>query len=589
MKTVNSHNIEFGYELLSAVPYAYELYLKGGLSGTVSGKLSEPLYYFSPNHTINPEPRSWYNTAQAASAGLPYTHIHKPHLQPEHFPPYKERFANTEYKWKKPTLCICNRANVEWMHSIINYFDADILEWLFENLKSKYEIVYFPILIPDSIQDNGKPVDVFDDIFIAKKHGVKVFTDIMGDHWNEAIMKTFANCEHYITMNGGYSILASYFTGQNIIYSKPGMPETKELKTGSFWRWYANINNVQTLHVPSYEGLKRKVKAMYIQNKPTAHVLIRTSNRPNAFRYAIGSVLRQSYENINIVVICDDKKSIEYTQGYPCRVIIPETVEHRPKPDGAGKEYSTWFPPNDYLNQAQRKLNEGYIFFLDDDDMFLDDMSIQNVIQQAEPDKLAIWKVQFPGNIIPNGSFGITPTLCDVTGIGLCYHTSQIRRSDWTPWKCADYRTAKGWPDNQIIWINEILTGLQSGPGRGLRLDTNPQNQNKMATIKSKNKSGKVKVQFLRKKDGYTIGNIAELPWIVAANYIHRGVVLEMPAYDNTEVSEPGTTEGKTVTGVKDGIMGMVKEKEEKKQYQTKEDKPTRKRTTKKVKDETDS
>ncbi len=584
MKTVNSHNIEFGYELLSAVPYAYELFLKGELSETISGKLSEPLYYFSPKHTINPKPRSWFNTSKARGSGLPYLSIHQPELQPKQFPKYKEQFANDQFKWEKPTLCICNRANIEWEHSIINYFDANILTWLFENLKEKYEIVYFPILIPDSIQDNGTPVKVFNDVALAKKHGVKVFTEIMGDHWNDAILKTFANCEHYITMNGGYSILASYFSGQNIIYSKPGTPETKEIKMGSFWRWYPNINNVQTLHVPSYEALKRKVKALYIDEQPTAHVILRTSNRPNAFRYAISSILRQSYQNINIVVVCDDQKSIGYTQGYPCRVIEPEKVEIREKPDGAGKEYSTWFPPNEYIDQAQRKLNPGYVFFLDDDDHFLKDNAIEKAISRANENALLIWQVQFLNMVIPNGSFGKTPTLCDVTGIGLCYHTSQLERSDWTPWKCADYRTAKGWKDDEIIWINEILTGLQDSPGRGQRIDTRPKRQEVMNTIKSNNKNGKVKVQFVRSRDGYQVGDVAELEWIVAANYIHRNFVLELEDEKEIQAVEPKKTDtGRALTDVKDGVMGI--QKEEKSTYTTKEEKKAApKRTTKKNK-----
>ena len=44
------------------------------------------------------------------------------------------------------------------------------------------------------------------------------------------MLKVFANCSHYITMNGGYSILSSLFQGTNIIYSKPGKPEAKEIK-----------------------------------------------------------------------------------------------------------------------------------------------------------------------------------------------------------------------------------------------------------------------------------------------------------------------------------------------------------------------
>ena len=65
---VNSYNQEFGYELLSAIPHAYDLYLKGKLTQTISGKGSEPLYYFSPKHITNKEPRSWFNTDKAMAS-----------------------------------------------------------------------------------------------------------------------------------------------------------------------------------------------------------------------------------------------------------------------------------------------------------------------------------------------------------------------------------------------------------------------------------------------------------------------------------------------------------------------------------------
>jgi hypothetical protein len=227
----------------------------------------------------------------------------------------------------------------------------------------------------------------------------------------------------------------------------------------------------------------------------------------------------------------------------------------------------------------QQKLNPGYIFFLDDDDQFLQDDAIEEIINSMQPGKLAIWRVQFPDRVIPSGSFGLTPTLYDVTGIGLCYHTSQIKRSDWTPWKCADYRTAKGWSDNEIIWVDRVLTGLQSNPGGGFRVDTRPKHLHAMNTIKSTNKSGKVKVQFLRSKDGYQSGAVAELPWIVAANYIHRGIVKELEPETTAEVTEPEKEHAKVLISNEGGVMGL--QKEEKAGYQTKQEKRAPRKTKK--------
>ena len=43
-KSVNSNCPEFGYELLSSVPYAYNLYLKGELEETISAFDTSCLY-----------------------------------------------------------------------------------------------------------------------------------------------------------------------------------------------------------------------------------------------------------------------------------------------------------------------------------------------------------------------------------------------------------------------------------------------------------------------------------------------------------------------------------------------------------------
>jgi glycosyltransferase involved in cell wall biosynthesis len=568
---VNSHNIEFGYELLSAIPYAYELYLKGELTGTVSGELSEPLYYFSPSHVINKERRSWFNTDKARRNGLPYTWIHQPELQPKHFPPYKEQYANTEFKFDKPTLCICNRINVEWDFGPINFFNEQILDWLFENLKDKYHIIYFPVAIPENIRDQVDPIQL-DDISVCKKHGVTVFTSLLnGRNWNEVMLKVFANCTRYITMNGGYSILASFFSGQNIVYSKPGPVETKEIKMGSFWRWYANINNVQTLHVPSYDALKEKVKALYIDELPTANVLIRTSKRPNYFKKCIDSVLRQTYKNVNIVVISDETGGKEYTKGYPCRVIHPDPVKPIQRPNRS-EDYGNDFPANDYLNQAQQKV-EGFIFFLDDDDLFTSPQSIEKVMQFAKPDKLTVWKVNMKSGVIPSHSFGKKPTLYDITGIGLCYHSSQIHLTDWTPFKRADYRTAKGFKN--IVWIDSILTEIQEQPGNGLQKDVSP-----LINYKDMAKNEKILVNFIRNFGPHKKGDKVWLAWIEAVNLQYRKMV---EVVEDEKELEPKTVKENDELIVlfsevkRDEIRNILLGKEEKAEYETKELKPVRK------------
>lgn len=467
---VNSYNIEFGYELLSAVPYAYGLHLQGKLAQTVSGKGSEPLYYFSNRHTINNAPRSWFNTRIARENGLPYTDIHKPEQPDKTFPPYKEAFANKEFKWKKPTLCICNRYNVEWSTKPINFFSIEILDWLFNNLKESYEIVYLPVSIPEELQDQSHSM-VMQDVALARKRGVQLFTDIsVGKPWNEVLLKVFANCEHFITMNGGYSILASMFSGTNIIYSKPGTPQARELDIKSFWRWYPNINNVRTLHVESYESLKRKVESIYIKKEPCMNILLRT-HRPNYLKVCAKSIYDQDYPNINVVFLCDSTVGVIGCRGYNGRVV---RVSATPAPPNKplGGQYGVKFPYNEYLKTGQ-ELVDGYVMVLDDDDNFLRTDSVSKIIDKATPNKVVVWRADFKDlGIKPSRSFAKGIELFDIGAINFCWHTSQNKLTDWTPWKRADYRTAfKLASALGITWIDAILTGIQDRLGAGVKRD----------------------------------------------------------------------------------------------------------------------
>lgn len=257
-KTVNTFNPEFGYELIAAVPYAYYLYMNNQLDKTVSAKLSEPLYYFSPNHEINPKLRSWDNTVKfIQESGIPNAAIHKPALDLSQFtpPPYKKHFANTIYVWEKPTICICNRYNYEWGKPPINYFSIEILEELFNLLKEKYQIIYYGVDILDEMQDTAHSLHLGDVELCNKHKEVILFQNLLNKSnltWNELSMKVFANCDNFITMNGGYSILASYFGGTNIIYSK----ECREVEAeDAFNNWYHLFGNSKIIVTRTYDTL----------------------------------------------------------------------------------------------------------------------------------------------------------------------------------------------------------------------------------------------------------------------------------------------------------------------------------------------
>jgi hypothetical protein len=243
MNIINSYNPEFGYELISVLPYAYWLYKQRRLKKTISAKDTECLYYFSPKHEINPEQRSWYSGKTASiillnDEGVPNAFIHKSNLDLSRFspPPYKKAYKNNWAVFEKPTFVIYNRYNNEWpagLNEPINFFSLEILEVLFNKLKDKYSVLYCNIHGQPDLYDNAPPIEI-EDRELCERLRVTHVMDLQEKHpglsYNQILLYYFSNCKLFLTMNGGGSILASYFGGKNIIYSK----QSKELITGDF-------------------------------------------------------------------------------------------------------------------------------------------------------------------------------------------------------------------------------------------------------------------------------------------------------------------------------------------------------------------
>jgi len=236
---VNSYNGEFGYELISTIPYAYYLHTKGMLRKTISGHDTEHLYYFSPKHEINPEPRSWYNVVKMDT---PNNDIHKSKLDLSQFapPPYKQTYSG----YYDYDMVVCNRYNDEWpgnpeLNKPINYFSLDFLFDLFTKNDNK-KIAYLNIHGYEKHYDNAPAIDLGDYEFCKHFKNVDHIKDLSikkdSLNWNQ--LAVMASAKEFYTLNGGYAVLASYFGGTNYIYTNPeiagGRIYPRELETGDF-------------------------------------------------------------------------------------------------------------------------------------------------------------------------------------------------------------------------------------------------------------------------------------------------------------------------------------------------------------------
>jgi hypothetical protein len=485
---VNSYNVEFGYELLTAIPYAYYLHTQGLLTGTISGKGSEALYYFSPDHRINPERRCWSNMSEFRKSGMPNVWIHRPELNTDQFavPPYREQFSHVIQTPEKPIVCICNRYNDEWnTGGPINYFDLECLDRLFGMLKEKYTVIYWVCEIPLKLRDEANPLKMNDREMIRSKHPeVIIFQDLLRRHkkydWNTLQLGIFSKCHRFITMNGGYSILASYFGGVNIIYSK----KCSEInpKINSFYRWYHKLGGSRIVHTPDYEGLYGWVDDCFVKEKPLVNILLRTSGRPNFFNECMRSIREQTYKNVNVIVGTDDEQSARYVQPY--KVIHVKykpnvNVPDAPEDFADGRSiYGAKAHYNTYLNHLAKEVRSGWVLYMDDDGRFASRDSLADLVKEIRTDDdMIIPRVKVLTQVIPTDEyFGIPPVNCQITGAWL-FHSKYLPFVNWEPYRKGNYRVARVlYKLCKPRWVNMILTHSDI-VGNGIRTDVNRQQE----------------------------------------------------------------------------------------------------------------
>lgn len=269
-RPISSFNCEFGYELIAVLPLAYALCAQGRLVGTESAADTRCLYWFSPGHRENGRPRDGGNNLELVRAGYPNAEIHRPELDWRYFrpPPLKSRYRNSRFIFPKPLLVVCNRKNREWGRAPINYLSEGILAALFDLLCPRYQVVYCNLDGRAELYDDAPPVPLGDYALIADRYADRVLSvhDLARANpdltFNTLQLMLFANCERFITMNGGYGILASYFGGTNLIYSRECMEIAP--KVDSFRRWYHRFGGSRIVVSDSTEQLLNQAREVFL-------------------------------------------------------------------------------------------------------------------------------------------------------------------------------------------------------------------------------------------------------------------------------------------------------------------------------------
>jgi glycosyltransferase involved in cell wall biosynthesis len=192
-------------------------------------------------------------------------------------------------------------------------------------------------------------------------------------------------------------------------------------------------------------------------------VITRTSNRPNYFANCRRSVLEQTLPAFHLVGTDDPADT--YPEG-------DKVVQLPPR---RGRDSNLHF--NDLIHHVPD--THPWVVFLDDDDVLLRKDSLAFIglyigfilgrPDYKKEDHLILWKMRRLDHTIPD-LVGDIPKFGNITGGAVCFHKRHWR--DWDNKSGADFRFisylySRLYP----VWIDAVLTAMQTGPGMGQRKD----------------------------------------------------------------------------------------------------------------------
>ncbi len=208
------------------------------------------------------------------------------------------------------------------------------------------------------------------------------------------------------------------------------------------------------------------------------NILTRTSGRPVGFSKCHSSILNQTYKNTRHIVSYDTKEDLDYLQSLKVDIIKVKRRKYAGRLARKGHKLN-FEPYNLYCNRLLREVREGWVLFLDDDDMLAGDEVIAKIaeeIKQVEEDTLLIWRTRYPdGRKLPGDNAFKTKEIkyMDIDTACFTFHSKYRKSAKWDAWRGSDYRYIRDL--SQAIpkqkWISEIITLKNNFGDQGNRND----------------------------------------------------------------------------------------------------------------------
>jgi hypothetical protein len=259
---VVDYNGEFAPELKFVLPYAYWHYKNGTLQKTVSNKFTKEFYFFSEEHHEAYSERHWNDFHYDLELPNSEDHNFRYDFSKWEQVPLKSHFKNDIFIFEKPTLIIANRYNTEWNSEPVSYFSIDTLDKILSKAYLTYQVIYNRPSADKIVNDNSKVLNLDEEIWLKKKYpNILLMNELYEKHkdivrnFNHLQLMVYANSERFVSIHGGTAVLASYFEGVNIIFSKKGF----EHYFGEFKTIFTKLSGAKIIHAPDEAALYEAV------------------------------------------------------------------------------------------------------------------------------------------------------------------------------------------------------------------------------------------------------------------------------------------------------------------------------------------
>lgn len=173
------------------------------------------------------------------------------------------------------------------------------------------------------------------------------------------------------------------------------------------------------------------------------NILTRSSGRPIGFQKCYDSVRFQTYKNVKHIVTSDNDCDLEYLLGKDITLIkVKKTIN----PSFQNKLEGYRFAPyNLYCNDLLNSVDKGWIIFLDDDDNFIHNKVLEELVQKIisfDKDTLFIWQMRYPsGVILPRKNlFNNLITKNNIGSPCFMFHSKYKDIARWDSFKGSDFR-----------------------------------------------------------------------------------------------------------------------------------------------------